>query len=158
MKNWVKYAIGVGIVGGAASYILKLRKTAVELEMVNSTMLHKVDFSGIYFKVNTLIKNPTKGTLTIKQPFVKLIYKEATIGSSQTIDKDIQIPSFGQVQLDPIMIQVPINGLFSLGADLLKVIKGSNEPVKMQIKTMTVVDLGFKKLPFEKVDDVTLKK
>lgn len=156
MKGWVKIAIGAGLVGGIG-YALKMRRTSAEIEVVNVVNVHKLDFTGITIRVDSLIKNPTKGSLTLKHPFVKLIYKDATIGSSDAVNKDIKIPSYGQVQLDPIMIKVPLAGLFSLGADLLKALK-ENTGIKLNIKTVSTIDLGFKKLPYEKVEEVILKK
>lgn len=157
MNGWVKVILGAGVVGGIG-FLLKMKKTSAELEIVSAAKIHKLDFSGLTIRVDVVLKNPTKGTLSIKYPFVKLIYKETTIGSSQAINKDIEIPSFGQAMIEQIMIQVPLTGLFSIGLDLVKALKSTTESVKLKIKTSTYVNLGFKSLPFEKVDEITLKK
>lgn len=156
MKGWVKIAIGAGIVG-TAGYLLKMKKTSAELEIVSTAKVQKLNLSGLTIRVDVQLKNPTKGTLSMKYPFVKITYKGATIGSSQSINKDIKIPSFGEAMIEEIMIQVPITSLLSLGLDIVKALKGT-EAIKLQVKTLTYVDLGFKSMPFEKIDDIILKK
>jgi hypothetical protein len=161
MKSWLKLGIGatgVGIAGWATHYILKMKRTNAEMEVVNTVRVHKVSFAGISFKVNTTIKNPTEGHLSIKQPFVKLLYKDATIGSSQVSGTDIEISSHAEKSLEPIMIQVPISGLFSLGADLLKAVTGSGQSVKLNVRMITTIRIGLLKKPFDKTQEVTLIK
>jgi len=85
------------------------------------------------------------------------MYKDAAIGSSQSVDKDIVIPKYGEVFIDAIMIDIPLLGVFSLANDLLKAVE-SGEGVKMTVKTISTIDLGWKKLPYEDSQEITLKK
>lgn len=155
-----KILIGTGI-GGAiiagATYLFRLRRTSAELESVTTVNIHKLDLTGLTLRVDVQLKNPTKTALKIKFPFVKLIYKDATIGSSQVLDKDISIPAHGEAVAEKIMIQIPLKGIFSLSAGLIKAL-GTGEAVKLISKTISTIDLGWKKLPYEKTEELTLKK
>lgn len=158
--NLKKILIGAGIGGGliaGATYLLRLKRTSAELETVPSVMVHKIDLKGITLRVDVKLKNPTKTELKIKFPFVKLIYKDSTIGSSEVINKDITIPSFGEAMASNIMIQVPLFGIFSLGSGLIKAYQ-SGESVKMNVKTGSTIDLGVKTIPYEKTEEITIKK
>lgn len=160
MPSLKKILVGAGIGGGliaGGAYLLRLRKTGAELETVTSVMVHKLDLKGITLRVDATLKNPTKTKLRIKFPFVKLIYKDATIGSSQVIDKDIDLPPFGEARVGKIMIQVPLKGFFSIGAALFQSLQ-TGEAVKMKTKVISSIDLGWHKLPYEKTEEITVKK
>lgn len=159
MANLKKILVGLGITGGLVagfSYLMRLRRTSSELESETTVNVQKLDLTGLTLRVDSLLKNPTKTALKMKFPYVKLIYKDATLASSQVVDKDIEVPAFGEAHIEKIMIQIPIMGLFSLGGDFLQSLKSGN-PVKLQAKTITTIDLGWKKLPYEKTDEINLK-
>lgn len=158
MKSLTSVVVGGGILAAVGAYLLRLRKTSAELETVVSAKLHSLTLSGITIRIDVQIKNPTRSSLGIKFPFVKLLYKGATVGSSQAINKDITIPSFGEVMVDDIKITIPILGLFSIGSDLVKAIKGAQDGISVQIKTITTIDLGWKTIPYEKMDEVVIKR
>ncbi|PZR24653.1 MAG: hypothetical protein DI538_28050 [Azospira oryzae] len=52
------------------------------------------------------MKNPSGGSITMKQPFVKMIYVDKTIASSQVKDVNIKIPKYSEVNLEPIRINL----------------------------------------------------
>ena len=91
----------------------------------------------------------------IKFPFIKLVYKGTTVGSSQVVDKDIQIPAFGEAIIEKMMVKVPLMNIFSLSGGLIKAIQ-NKEAVKLDVKTLTNIDLGWKKVPYTKADTITL--
>lgn len=158
--NLKKILIGTGIGGGliaGATYLFRLKRTSAELESIATVNVHKLDLKGLVLRVDVQLKNPTKTKLKIKFPFVKLIYKDTTIGSSQVLDKDIEIPSYGEAVAEKIMISIPLKGIFSLSAGLIKSLS-TGESVKLNSKTISTIDLGWKKLPYEKMEELTLKK
>jgi hypothetical protein len=156
MNLLTKILIGAGAVTGI-SYLVKLKRTSSEMETIATAKIQKLDLTALTIRVDVQIKNPTKGSLKIKYPFVKILYKDSTIGSSQSINKDIEIPSFGEAQINAILIQIPLLSLISFGASLLKAIKDSMG-VKIQLKTISTIELGFKSIPYEKTEYITLKK
>jgi len=148
--------IGAGLIAGYR-YYLNMKKTQAELEVIPDARLHEVNWDGIIIRLDVLLKNPTKGSFAIKFPFVKLIYKGATVGSSEVVNKDIKIPAFGQAKIDKLLVTVPIISLFTVSSSILKAIQ-NNEQVQITAKMMTTIDLGWTKIPFEESHEVTLKK
>jgi hypothetical protein len=59
--------------------------------------------------------------------------------------------------IDAIMIDIPLLGIFSLASDLLKSLEAGTG-VKMTVKTISTIDLGWKKIPYEDAQEITLKK
>jgi hypothetical protein len=156
MNLLAKIVIGAGAATGIG-YLIKLGRMNSEMETVASAKIHKLDLSALTIRVDLLLKNPTKGSLKIKYPFVKIVYNEKTIGSSQAINQDIEIPSFGQAQVNAIMIQIPLLNLITFGASILKALQ-ENAGIKIQLKTISTIELAFKSVPYEKTEDITLKK
>jgi hypothetical protein len=103
------------------------------------------------------LKNPTKGSFSLKFPFVKLLYKETVIGSSTPVDKEIKIPAFGQVMIDKILVQVPMISAFSLAFTLVKGLIGGGSET-LVVRTLTTINLGIIKLPYETKQEITIKK
>jgi hypothetical protein len=159
MEKWKKVALGTGTVVliGGAGYLMSLHRTGAELEIINNAKLHKIDVSGVYVRIDSILKNPTKGSFSIKFPFVKLLYQENTIGTSQVINKDIQLPAFGEAKIDNIMVHITFMGLLSTGFKIFKALK-EGLGVAMQVKIITTIDLGWRHLPYESVSDITIKK
>lgn len=156
---WKKILVGIGLTGGLAagiSYLLRLKRTNAELLTETTVNVHKLDLQGITLRVDAVLKNPTKTALKLKFPFVKIKYKDAVIGSSQVVNKDIDVPAFGESHIDEIMIRVPLAGVFSIASDLIDAIQGK-QTVKLEVTTISTIDLGWKQLPYEKTNEVTLK-
>ena len=148
--------LGAGVLA-AVGYIRNLKKTQAELEIIPTASLHQLTLSAIVVRVDVLLKNPTKGTFSIKFPFVKLIYNGTTIGSSQSVNKDIELPAYGEVKIDQILVSIPVTGLFSTASDILKNIQ-SGKQVKLLVRVISVVDLGWTQLPYETQQEFVLKK
>lgn len=146
--------VGGGVVAGAA-YLHRLLNTRAELEVEPTVSLHKVGLTGITIRVDVLLKNPARGTFSIKFPFVKLIYRDTTIGSSQVVDREITIPPFGEARIEGILIQLPLLSIFSIGTSIYSLIK-QNKPVAMSLKVITSINLGWTKIPYEDTRDVIL--
>lgn len=160
MSVFKKILIGTGIVAlttGAIAYVRRLGSTATELVIVPKAMIHKLNLNGALIRVDVQIKNPTRTKLKMKFPFVKLIYKDNVIGSSQVVPQDILVPGFGQTVIDKIMIDIPLTGIFSLAGDLVKALL-LGEGVKVMVRTLTTIDLGWKKIPYEDTKELVLKK
>ena len=148
--------VGAGLIAGY-SYYLKMKKTQAELEIIPDASVHEVNWDGIKIRLDLLLKNPTKGSFSIKFPFVKLIYKGTTVGSSQAVNQDIKIPAYGQAKIDKLLVNIPILSIFTVSSSILKAIQ-NNEQVKITARLMTTIDLGFSKIPFEESHEMVLKK
>lgn len=158
MASIKKILLGLGIGGGAVAggmYLWRLNKTSVNLEVVPMVKLHKLDLQGLVLRVDVQLKNPTRMSLKLKFPFIKLLIKGSIIGSSQAVNQDIAIPAFGEAKFEAIMIRVPMFSLLSTAKGLLQAIQ-QGDVFKIGVTTMTTIDLGIKKVPYEKTDEVQL--
>ena len=155
MNNLTKILLGTGVVltGG---YLLKMSRTSANIETEIKAKIHSLKLSGIAIRVDAKLKNPTEGTLKLKYPFIKLAYKGDSIGSSQVINQDITIPSYGEANIDGIMINIPLTGIFSVAMDLLKTLK-TGAGIKVMIKIVTTIYTTFNSIPYEYEVEQTLK-
>ena len=148
-------AIGAAVIAGI-SYMSKLQRAQVQLQIVPSIYVHKVSLQGLVIRIDALLKNPTAASFTIKYPFIEIMHKETLIGSSQAINKDIVIPAFGQVLIKDMMVDVPVLNFFSLISDLILSIN-NKEPVVLNVGVITTVKLGWSQVSYEHKQDLTLK-
>ena len=148
--------VGAGVIA-VVGYVKKLKKTQAELEVIPTANIYEVTWNAIVVRVDVLLKNPTKGTFSIKFPFVKLISNGTTVGSSQAVNKDIKIPSYGEVVISKMLVTIPVTSFFSVASDVLKSIQ-NKKPVKLTVKVTSTVNLGWTELPYESNDEITLKK
>lgn len=156
-KNIVAFALlGGGLIVGY-SYYVKMKKTTAELQVIPDASLHSVNWDGITIRLDIVLKNPTKGNFSIKFPFVKLTYKDALVGSSEVVNKDIEIPAFGQAKITKLLINIPMTSIFSVSTSILKAIQ-NKEQVKVNATMITTIDLGLVKVPFAESHEITLKK
>jgi hypothetical protein len=160
MKLFGKILLGTGITTaliGGYNYFKNLNRANTELETIPNASIHSVSLNGLKVRIDVTMKNPTKGSFSIQFPFMKLIYNDTTIGSSQVVNKLIELPPFGEAIIDSIMVDVPISSIATAGYGMIKEIIAGNG-IQVTIKTITTINLGWKTLPYEKVDLLTLKK
>jgi hypothetical protein len=148
-------AVGGAIFGGY-TWLSRLKRTSAQLETITRVSVFKIDLKGLTLQVDVDIKNPTRSGFKIKFPFVKLAYKGSTIGTSQSVNKDIPVPAYGEAVAAKIMVVIPIMGLFSLGGGLLQAIQ-SGQGVQIESTTITTIDLGIKKIPYQKNETILVK-
>lgn len=146
--------LGLGIIVGAGGlvYLSRLNRLKANLEIVTSMMIHKVNLSGLTLRVDVTMKNPTRGTIKVKYPFVKMLYKGSTFASSAVENKDFNVPSFGEIKLDPIFITLSFISLASTAPGLLKDYR-TNGNISFEVDTITTLNNA---IPYSKKDKVTL--
>ena len=155
-KIMVGTTIGAGVIA-LVSYLSSLKRTGQELETEIKSKV--TDFNlkkGITVRADVLLKNPSNRSLKIKHPTVKVLHKGKAIVTSKVSDKDIVIPKFGEKQLDPISLTVPVKDLLSLAGGLINLVTKKKE-IPLAVKVISSVDLGFKKQHFAKTQDLTIK-
>lgn len=157
-----KILIGTGItaaIGGiiwAVSYLKGMKNTGDKLDTLTSAMIHSIKLNGLTLRIDVILKNPTEGTLTIKQPYVRVLYENKLIGSSQIQNKIIKIGKYGTQAIDPIYLTIPATGLLTLGDSLFKVLI-KKQPAKITTVTVSSILIGGKYITYEKSDTITLK-
>lgn len=154
-KILIGTTIGAGVIG-VITYLSGLSRTKAELESVATGMIHSLKLDGLTVRLDVQLKNPTDGSLKIKYPFIKLYHKDSLIGSSKVIDKDIIIKPFGEAVINGIMLNLPATSLLSLGGGFFNLLK-QKQPVTLSVKTISTVDLGWKKVAYTKTDPIILK-
>lgn len=148
--------LGLGTVAGL-TYVKHLKQASQELQVIPKVSVYNLSWTGLTLRVDVLLKNPTKGSFSIKFPFVKLLYKDTLIGSSAPIDTDIKIPAFGQAAIEKILVQIPMSSVFSVVFNLIKALN-NNEAATITVTSFTTINLGWITLPYENKADVTIKK
>jgi hypothetical protein len=154
-KGIIVTAIGSAIIG-LGVWINRLRRTSVNLEFVPSLMLHKIDFSGVYIRVDVLVKNPSNMDLKFNYPFVKLNYEGSSVGSSQSKNEEIQIKAYSESRIEKLMIHIPLLNLFSNTGKLIASIKAKS-PIILDTEIISNVNLGFRSIPFKTSFKLNLK-
>lgn len=126
MASIKKILLGLGIGGGlvaGGTYLWRLNKTSVNLEVVPTVKLHKLDLQGIVLRVDVQLKKSNLHTsLKLKFP-IKLLIKESSIGSSQSVNQDIALPAFGEAKFQLLMIRIPMFSLLSTAKSLLQAVQ-----------------------------------
>lgn len=135
-----------------ASYLLKLNRLSNELETVTKASIHKVSLQGIDLRIEVTLKNPSGGTVRVKQPFVKMIHNGATVASSQMENIDIEVPKFSEVAMKSIDISIGFMTLATKVPALLKEYRDTGQ-INMVVETITTIN---DRLPYKKVDSITL--
>lgn len=147
--------IGAGAVAAlyfGGSYLLKLNRLSSELESETKVSIHKVDLNGIELSINVKLKNPSGGSIQVKHPFVKMVYGDKTIASSQVKDANITVPKFSEVNLEPIRIRL---AFLSLATTVPTLIKEYRETGKLNVVVHTITTIN-NSLPYTKTDNITL--
>lgn len=102
--------LGIGIAGGLVFGIIRLFKMkAVSDKMVSNLSnprIHKIDLSGITFRTEIKIQNPTKNSMTITKPVVTLTSNGKYITSNSPEQKIINIRPLTTTDIDTIEIPI----------------------------------------------------
>jgi hypothetical protein len=156
MQIFTKILILAGTVftGG---YLLKLNRSAANLETVITAKLHSLKLSGLIIRVDALIKNPSKASIKIKFPFIKILYQGSVIGTTDVINEDKTIAGYEQTMIDGIMIHIPIIGLFSVALDLFRNLAKSGG-VKIKVQVISTIYTALGNFPYTYEVEQTLKK
>jgi hypothetical protein len=147
--------IGAGAIAAiyyGGSYVMKLKRLSSELETETKVSIHKVTLSGIELKILVRLKNPSGGSLTLKHPFVKMIYAGKTIISSQVMDSSVVIQKFSETSLEPIHITLGFLNLATTAPALLKEYRDTGK-INLDVQTITTINDQF---PYSKTDKITL--
>ncbi len=149
-------AVGAGIIA-VISYFARMKRASVQLEVIPSAAIHSVNLTGLKIKVNAILKNPTAASFKVKFPYIKISHQGTTLGSSQVINKDIEIPAYGHVVIDDMMVEIGVISALSVAYDAIKALI-NKESIILTVQTITTIDLGWSKIPYDDKKEITLKK
>ncbi|PWV45939.1 hypothetical protein [Chitinophaga sp. S165] len=154
-----KLLAGAVVIGGAVaggSYFYNMRRASVQLEVIPKAYIHSLSWTALTLRVDALLKNPTRASFKVKFPYIRVTYDGSLLGSSQVINKDIQIPSFGQVVIDSMMVELPVISIASSAYSIIKTLF-DKKSVKLSATVITTIDLGWSRIPYNSASEITLK-
>lgn len=154
-KIFLGTTVGAGLIWLAA-YLSGKKKTGDKLDTETKVNVHSVKLNGLTLRIDVILKNPTEGTLTIRQPYVRVLFDKKLIGTSTIKNTLIDIPGYGVKALDAIYLTIPATGLLTLGDGLFKVLL-KKQPAKITAITISSVKLGGKFVPYEKAELYNIK-
>ena len=147
------FALGTGLL--VYGYSRRMNKTKAELLITPKAILHSIGLNGLIIRIDLLIKNPNAGSFKLRFPFVTILFKGAVIGSSKVVNQLIEIPPYDQASIEKIMIEVPLDSVFSVVTTLIKSLT-SGKTEKITIKTKTEANLDWTKVDVYDIQEVTL--
>jgi nucleoside permease NupC len=153
-SKWVWLGAGGLALAIGVPYFINLNRLSVELETVTKISIYKVKLDGVELKIEVMLKNPTKGSIAIKFPFVKMLSEGKVFATSEVRDQDITLKEFSQTVLPPIFVNLSWINLATTLPSLLKKIR-NNEPVTIQAKTITTINGN---IPYTKGDTIVIGK
>ncbi len=153
MNVWTGIIIGAVVL--TAYGLSKLAKVGNNLVTEIKGRIHSLDFSQITFAIDTQIKNPSDTSLKVQYPFIKILYKDSLIASSQIVNQTLTIAPLSQTNLNNIKIPVSYFKLSGVGSELIQKLQTKKTNITLQVEISTYVYTSGTKLPFTSKQDIT---
>ncbi len=147
------------ILAGLAAGVYGLSKLShASGQIVTSVMarIFSIDFTKLVIAIDVTIKNPTNTSISIKYPFLKLMYKGSALASSDLKDETFTITPFSQIVIKNI--QIPLSYLYmaQLAPEVIKKIKDKTYKIDFAIVTQTSVLFAGNLIPFSSSQDISI--
>ncbi len=153
-SKWIWLGAGGLALAVGVPYVINFNRLSAELETVTKISIYKVRLDGLELKIDVILKNPTKGSITLKYPFVKMLSEGKVFATSEVRDQDITLKEFNQATLPPIFINLSWLNMATTFPALLKKIR-NNEPVAIQARTITTINGN---IPYSKEESIIIGK
>ena len=116
--------LGIGLIGLGAYGLIKLLRMknvsdSISTNLVNPR-IHKVSFSGISFRTEVAINNPTRDSVKITKPVVTLTTNGKLLTQSASENKTITIEPLNVSQIDTIEL---VLGWTTIGTFVVGILK-----------------------------------
>ena len=147
------------IAGGAAAffagrYLLRLQKASQTIVTRTSIKVNRVGLSGIELKASVKLQNPNPVALAIKFPFLNLIHKDVSIGSSTVKNETIQLSENSEKTFDMAIQSAGWLTLIQvLGADIVQKIRSGQ---KVSIDLLATTSTQINGIPYEQQESIKL--
>ncbi|MFN8208097.1 MAG: hypothetical protein U0T82_11905 [Bacteroidales bacterium] len=130
MNRLLKIGIAGGLVFGAVK-LFRMKKVSDKMvSNLSNPRIHKVDLSGIAFRTEIKIQNPTRNSMTITKPVVTLSTNGKYITSNSPEQKSFTIQPLTTTDIDTIEIPISwstlagyIKGIVGKAPELLAAFK-----------------------------------
>lgn len=145
---------GAGVLSAffGVRYLMSLGQLSRELETSVSASVHKVSLTGISLRINVQLKNPSRGAVVVKHPFIKLVYGDKTIATSEVQNTDVKLDKFSEKSLGPIVMNLGFLSLASTAPQLLKDYR-INGKLTLLVRVVTTINGS---IPYAKDEHITL--
>lgn len=150
--SYIMLGVGATALFFGGRYLLRLNRLSNELEVKTKVAIHKISLAGIDISINVTLKNPSAGSVKVKHPFVKIMHGDTTIASSTVKNVDIDVPQFGEVSLDTIILNV---GFLSLATSVPALLKEYREKGTLT-PTVRITTTINNSIPYTKSEAVTI--
>lgn len=151
-------AAGAGLIYLFATEIQPKKKVGDKLDTVTKVNVHSIKANGVTLRIDTILKNPTEGSLTIKQPYIKLKYGSKDLGTSKIENKLVEIEPYREKPMDPIYFTIPLIGLLTLGGALMKALKDPKGATITATIMSSIKLTETKYLGYSRTEDFHLKR
>ena len=161
-------ALAIGALLGG-SYLWRLNQLKNKIVTLIVAKRGNADLQGINIVLNYNIKNPTKTSIALKPPFVKVLFEGELIASSQIKETEIpvsvkdtkgriQVLAFRETGNIPIQIRIPWISVLNISSGLMRKLQSSNpkEKVKMEIETLAQIYTLAGSYPLEEITAIEL--
>lgn len=136
-------------------YTRKMQRTKANLIVTPEVSIYSISLTGLVLRADVNIKNPESIGFSIRFPFIKLLYKGELIGSSKVVDQVIPIKAYSEARIQSILIEVPLQSVFSVASALINALQSKQE-VKIKINVSTEVKSGWVTAPYEDTQEVVI--
>lgn len=124
IRKTMNKVLGIGLIGLGAYGLIKLLRMknvsdSISTNLVNPR-IHKVSLSGISFRTEVAINNPTKDSVKITKPVVTLTTNGKLLSQSNSENKTITIEPLNVSQIDTIELVIGWTTIGTFVAGILK--------------------------------------
>ena len=106
MNKLLKIGMAGGLVFGIVKLLKMKRVSDKMVSNLSNPRVHKVDLTGIVFRTEINIQNPTKDSMTITKPVVTLTTKGKYVSSNSPEQKTFTIQPLTTTTIDTIEIPI----------------------------------------------------
>ena len=146
--------IGLLAISGVAKGAGLLRLSD-ELVVVNS-IKHFFQAGRLILQIVPTIKNPTAESIGFFHPFIRIQLKGRTepLASSMVKDTFYQLKPRSELSLEPVILHLSVVDLINIA---IQVGKGLAQDKRVTIQVKTIMEITSQSLPYEKVDDYSIR-
>lgn len=152
--------ISTGIVLAGIAFLAygfsKLSRASARIVTFVNARIFSINFTKLVIAIDVTIKNPTNTSITIKYPFLKLMFKGSVLASSDLHDETYTITPFSQTTIPNI--QIPLSYLYmaQLVPEVIAKIKDKTHKIDFGVVTQTNVVFAGNVIPFYSSQDISL--
>ena len=170
-------ALKIIAIGGAVflggRYLFSLNRAGKKIVVKVGGRVNKVSLSGVEVILKYNIQNPTRSSIRMSAPLIKLTYNGKVLASSSMtlveIPEDVQSTN-GNIKIEPFKETgfitssrlIPHLSLIGTGANLLPRLKNKllaqseDDPITFEIETTSTVFTKVGSYPYDEIEKVTI--